>query len=218
MLTDNERDSIRAAYRRVMAANADFSPRPSQNAMIAAVARAFAATGAVDERICIVEGPTGTGKSQGYLIPGIIQAVAQQRALVISTGTVALQSQLAMRDIPAALKALGVDATVTLLKGRGRYLCPQALETARHDPTQTALGLDVDPGPALSTAVWDTALTLTQRARIPPAILLSPKRTKYRLAGNGEMCRRALPHVSAAQDNPGDGADRKTPSDAARTP
>ncbi|HBK47015.1 MAG TPA: ATP-dependent DNA helicase DinG, partial [Xanthomonadaceae bacterium] len=50
-------------------------------------------------------------------------ALAARKKLVISTGTVALQSQLVERDIPAFLKATGLEATVALAKGRTRYLC-----------------------------------------------------------------------------------------------
>ena len=61
---------------------------------------------------CSTRSPTGVGKSLGYLTAGVPIALATKKKLVISTGTVALQSQLVERDIPNFLKATGLEATV----------------------------------------------------------------------------------------------------------
>ena len=50
--------------------------------------------------------------------------------MIISTGTKTLQDQLFNRDLPMVRDALGVPATVALLKGRANYVCPYHLERA----------------------------------------------------------------------------------------
>ncbi len=58
---------------------------------------------------------------------------------MISTGTVALQSQLVERDIPAFLKATGLEASVALAKGRTRYLCTRNAAELEGDTSQNAM-------------------------------------------------------------------------------
>jgi ATP-dependent DNA helicase DinG len=77
--------------------------------------------------ILAVEGPTGTGKSLGYLLPAIIAAKSLKKHLVVSSATVMLQEQLAQKDIPFIAKHAGVPITFALAKGRGRYACIQKL-------------------------------------------------------------------------------------------
>ena len=118
-LDDTLKDAIRKAYTTLQANTPGFSTRRSQSQMIGVVSRALSKSGGVG----VVEAPTGVGKSLGYLTAGVPIALATRKKLVISTGTVALQSQLVERDIPNFLKATGLEATVALAKGRTRYLC-----------------------------------------------------------------------------------------------
>ncbi len=74
----------------------------------------------------IAEAGTGTGKTFAYLVP----ALMSQRKVLISTGTKNLQDQLFHKDLPIVSKALGVPASVALLKGRANYLCLHRLELA----------------------------------------------------------------------------------------
>ena len=48
--------------------------------------------------------------------------------MVIATGTIALQEQLLLKDIPDLLEACDWDYQVALVKGRGRYVCNLRLE------------------------------------------------------------------------------------------
>src|SRR5690606_30953781 len=52
---------------------------------------------------------------------------------IISTGTKTLQDQLFQRDLPTVRNALGVGATVALLKGRANYVCHYHLERAQSE-------------------------------------------------------------------------------------
>lgn len=122
-----------------------FRERQSQTDMVEEVRVAFDA-----EAVAVIEAPTGTGKSLGYLAPGVPIAIATDRTLVIATATVALQEQLVNRDIPAFLAATGNDAhvDVALAKGRRRYFCPRnAHELLMKDGAQLDMGFGGAHGP-----------------------------------------------------------------------
>jgi len=126
---------IRDAYARLQANTPGFTTRRSQSQMIGVVSRALATPGGV----AVAEAPTGVGKSLGYLTAGVPIALAAKKKLVISTGTVALQSQLVERDIPAFLKATGLEATVALAKGRTRYLCTRNAAELHGESSQDSM-------------------------------------------------------------------------------
>jgi ATP-dependent DNA helicase DinG len=140
-LNDELKTVIRDAYAKLQANTPGFSTRRSQSQMIGVVSRALSHSGGVG----VVEAPTGVGKSLGYLTAGVPIALATKKKLVISTGTVALQSQLFERDIPNFLKATGIDATVALAKGRTRYLCTRNAAEAHGDGAQEGMFEDEQP-------------------------------------------------------------------------
>ncbi|HEY5822433.1 MAG TPA: ATP-dependent DNA helicase [Propionibacteriaceae bacterium] len=79
-------------------------------------------------RHLLVQAGTGTGKSLGYLAPTLVWLTQhRQDRIVIATATLALQSQLAHNDIPAALNAVeavtGRRPRHAILKGRTNYAC-----------------------------------------------------------------------------------------------
>src|SRR5512134_1736579 len=74
-----------------------FEPRLQQAAMARAVAGALAT-----DRTVLVEAGTGTGKTLAYLIPAVLSG----KKVVISTGTRALQDQLASQELPLVERAL----------------------------------------------------------------------------------------------------------------
>ena len=140
-LNDDIKAAIRDAYAKLQANTPGFSTRRSQSQMIGVVSRALSHSGGVG----VVEAPTGVGKSLGYLTAGVPIALATKKKLVISTGTVALQSQLVERDIPNFLKATGIEATVALAKGRTRYLCTRNAAEAHGDGAQEGMFEDEQP-------------------------------------------------------------------------
>ncbi|MDO8959077.1 MAG: ATP-dependent DNA helicase [Rhodocyclaceae bacterium] len=95
--------------------------REQQVAMAREVAAAIAAN-----RQLVAEAGTGTGKTFAYLAPALLSG----GKVIISTGTKTLQDQLFNRDLPTVRAALGVPATVALLKGRSNYVCPHHLDRA----------------------------------------------------------------------------------------
>ncbi|WP_459643075.1 ATP-dependent DNA helicase [Kineococcus sp. NUM-3379] len=102
-------------------------PREGQQRMAGAVTEALR-TG----RHLLVQAGTGTGKSLAYLVPAVAHAVASDKAVVVSTATLALQAQLDARDMPrvaaALAPALHREITWQLLKGRANYLCRNKLD------------------------------------------------------------------------------------------
>ncbi len=77
-------------------------------------------------RHLVAEAPTGSGKSFAYLIP----AIASGLRVVVATSTIALQSQLVDRDLPALREHLGTSFSFGLLKGRANYVCLAKLRGA----------------------------------------------------------------------------------------
>ena len=108
--------------------------RPGQRQMAEAVAEA-AETG----RHLLVQAGTGTGKSLAYLVP----ALRVEGPVVISTATLALQSQLVDHDLPRLVDAvaplLGRRPTFAVLKGRHHYACLAKLEGAAEEESPDAL-------------------------------------------------------------------------------
>jgi len=96
-----------------------FAARPAQTEMAEAVLAAM-------ERgtILVAEAGTGTGKTFAYLVPALLSG----RQVIVSTASRNLQDQLSRKDIPLLLKALERPVQVSLLKGRGNYLCHYRLE------------------------------------------------------------------------------------------
>jgi len=117
--------------------------RPGQVTMAQAVARAIDS----GEHLAVQAG-TGTGKSLAYLIPAARHAAALDATVVVSTATIALQSQLIDRDLPRIAEAvqplLGRAPTFAILKGRRNYVCKHRLASGAEDPADMLF----DPGRA----------------------------------------------------------------------
>ena len=80
----------------------------------------------------LVQAGTGTGKSLAYLIPLIAHSLTSDKPTLVSTATLALQTQIVGRDLPRLLKtitpALERPVKVALVKGRANYVCRHKLE------------------------------------------------------------------------------------------
>jgi ATP-dependent DNA helicase DinG len=115
-----------------LAAKRGLSPRASQNMMITTVAKTLLDTfenpGVAGTNLAVIEAPTGTGKSFGYLLPAIPIAVMGRKKIVVSTAVVSLQEQLFKQDLPALSAALPMAFTYAIAKGRSRFVCPSRLK------------------------------------------------------------------------------------------
>lgn len=127
-----------------------YEDRREQRAMSEAVARALA-----DERPLIVEAGTGTGKTLAYLIP----ALQSGKRVVVSTGTRALQDQIARHDLPLLRSILARPFSAVVLKGVANYVCRRKLaELVSRAPhaADGAPGLDAVSIGALADWAGDT--------------------------------------------------------------
>ncbi len=100
--------------------------RPQQLEFAEAVAAAIESSG-----VLIAEAGTGTGKTFAYLVPALVTG----GRVILSTGTKTLQDQLFHRDLPLVRDALGVPASIALLKGRANYVCLHHMEEAAQGGT-----------------------------------------------------------------------------------
>lgn len=126
MLDDSIKETIQQGYRQFLKSR-DLKPRQGQKQMVAAIANSLSHDDP-DKRLAVIEAGTGTGKTVGYLLSALPIARARDKTVVIATGTIALQEQLLLKDIPDLLEACDWDYQVALVKGRGRYICNLRLE------------------------------------------------------------------------------------------
>ncbi len=134
------------------------APREGQQRMATEVAATLA-----DGEHVLVQAGTGTGKSLGYLAPVLAALAADESArVVIATATLALQAQLATKDIPAAVAACrqvtGANVAAAVVKGRGNYACLYRVRDGQGETQGALLGgaelvASADPSSALGAEV-----------------------------------------------------------------
>ncbi|MBB5477855.1 ATP-dependent DNA helicase DinG [Micromonospora parathelypteridis] len=108
--------------------------RPGQQQMTTAIEECVAS-----REHLLVQAGTGTGKSLAYLAP----ALTVDGPVVVSTATLALQSQLVDHDLPRLADAveplLGRRPTFAVLKGRHHYLCLARLDNSTEEEPEDTL-------------------------------------------------------------------------------
>lgn len=143
-LSDTTINELRAAMDAITTGVPGFRRRRVQDRAITAIARTLEPKGEVP-RVLALEAPTGTGKSIGYLVPGIVAAKRHEKTLMVATATVALQRQL-QQDLDALAKSMPEKLRYRVLKGRSRYVCDRSLASlVGEDPDQMALVLPGEP-------------------------------------------------------------------------
>ncbi len=139
-------------------------PRPGQERMLNDVATTLRTGG-----VSVIEAPTGTGKTRGYLYPALLQG-QPGHPIIISTHTRQLQNQIL--NEARAVKDEGFNLNVLALKGQGNYLCPARLGDwlmRKHDADQQQLVLP--PGEARAAAFFLLHLNKGEFADLPSAPL-----------------------------------------------
>ena len=124
------------------------STRKGQTEMAEAVASS------VDKGIhLLVQAGTGTGKSLAYLVPAAEYSSRTGKRVIVSTATLALQTQIIHRDLPRLFKAvkktLDPLPRAALLKGRRNYVCKHKLSGGYPDEGEGMLfdlGADAEAG------------------------------------------------------------------------
>lgn len=158
-----------------------YESRPQQLSMARAVADA------VDrDEVLLAEAGTGIGKSLAYLVPVVLNAVATGERALVSTATRTLQDQLLEHDIPLVRRALDLDLSVTVMKGRSNYLCLRKLLDAYGEVEATLLAEDrLRLLPVLSWALRSETLDL---AELPTEVWGAAKDALGSLACDGDTC------------------------------
>ncbi len=130
-----------------------YRERPAQKIMIAEIAR-IQWTAELPEdgesykakNILISEAPTGTGKSNAYLLPSVVVARRKGKKLVVSSATVKLQQQLCENELPRLNDCIDGGITYMIAKGRSRYVCPSRLEKEAGGASQSSLYAESNGG------------------------------------------------------------------------
>jgi ATP-dependent DNA helicase DinG len=74
----------------------------------------------------LIQAPTGTGKTFGYLIPSVLFSLEEKKPVLIATGTKTLQHQAFDKDVPQVREFLGLnedEMKIKLLVGSNNHLC-----------------------------------------------------------------------------------------------
>ena len=105
--------------------------------------------------LCVLEAPTGSGKSLAYLVSAACKAVSGER-VVISTATRALQEQLWSKDIPLVASLFDGKLKAAVLKGRENYLCLRKFEEILKAPQNLLQSDERDSFMAIVPWVYST--------------------------------------------------------------
>lgn len=130
MLTTKIQKSIKTSYQNLQSQLDNFVPRRAQNFLVAEIAKTLCGNYHKSTRMLVAEAGTGIGKSLSYLMGVIPVAVNNNRKVVISTATVALQEQLINKDLPLFRRITDQNFSFILAKGRQRYCCAEKLAVA----------------------------------------------------------------------------------------
>jgi ATP-dependent DNA helicase DinG len=74
----------------------------------------------------LIQAPTGTGKTFGYLIPSVLFSFEEKKQVLVATGTKTLQHQAFNKDVPQVREFLGLsedEIKIKLLVGSNNHLC-----------------------------------------------------------------------------------------------
>ena len=146
-----------------------YEDRPGQRRMAEAVAAALDS-----RRALLVEAGTGIGKTLAYLVP----ALQSGQRVVVSTGTRALQDQIARNDVPLLRTIVPRSFAAVVLKGISNYVCKRKLvelTAERRDDrgiaawaTQTSTGDRAEVEWLGEDDPWWSEVTTTSEARLGP--------------------------------------------------
>ena len=141
MLHNTIKSDIKQCYNNLGHQLDNFIPRRAQNYLVAEIAKTLAGEYHEKNRILVAEAGTGIGKSLAYLIGCIPFALFNNKKLLISTATVALQEQLITKDLPLFNQIFPREFSFILAKGRQRYCCNHKLEASCSTDAELQLGM-----------------------------------------------------------------------------
>ncbi|RSD31405.1 ATP-dependent DNA helicase DinG [Vibrio pectenicida] len=130
MTSSKIQKTIRTSYQNLQSQLDNFIPRRAQNYLTAEITKSLCGEYHKKTRMIVAEAGTGIGKSLSYLMASIPVALYNNRKVVISTATVALQEQLINKDLPLYRRLINREFSFILAKGRQRYCCAEKLAAA----------------------------------------------------------------------------------------
>ncbi|MGO1793143.1 MAG: ATP-dependent DNA helicase DinG [Oceanisphaera sp.] len=158
----NYQTLVQENYRRLSQTLPGFIPRREQNYLVAEIGKVLLGRYDKTRRMLVAEAGTGIGKSLAYLQAAIPWARANQKKVIISTATLALQEQLVDKDLPLFLPYCKPSFRFALAKGRARYCCARRLADLANGAAQTQM---FEAGTFESTLL-SAPLTATQETQL----------------------------------------------------
>lgn len=152
-LSDNLKQTIRNIHQGIKDNLDNYQARPQQNLLVAEIAKTLGGEYDRQNRICVIEAGTGTGKSLAYCLGAIPLAKKHKIKVVISTATVALQEQLLNKDLPFFAKHCDLDLSFDIVKGRQRYACGAKLAAYGQDSTEDYASIGMFDAPPSTKTV-----------------------------------------------------------------
>ncbi len=117
---------------KIKSINPGYSFRESQQSMALRVGQAFK-----NNLHAIIQAPTGTGKTLGYLIPAFLLAKeSADKKILLATATKVLQEQAYQKDIPQVKAILGRDFSdikTSYLVGSANHYCELLFQEMKDD-------------------------------------------------------------------------------------
>lgn len=144
-----------------------FKYRPSQEELSLRTGQAFK-----NSVHALVQAPTGTGKTLGYMIPSALFALENQQQVLIATGTKTLQYQAMYKDVPQLRKLLGLDQSNLVIKrlvGSNNHLCELMFRQTAKDQDLLFASSSIDE--KYAEAYWEMLFFHNARTASEDAIL-----------------------------------------------
>lgn len=114
----------------------------------------------------LIQAPTGTGKTFGYLIPSVLFSMEEKKPVLIATGTKTLQHQAFNKDVPQVREFLGLsedEVKIKLLVGSNNHLCESLFR--QEESENSLLGYSQDFNRAFTSLYFETIFFHNSRMR-----------------------------------------------------
>ncbi|QDK41164.1 hypothetical protein DOM21_06785 [Bacteriovorax stolpii] len=114
----------------------------------------------------LIQAPTGTGKTFGYLIPSVLFSMEEKKPVLVATGTKTLQHQAFDKDVPQVREFLGLsedEVKIKLLVGSNNHLCESLFR--QEESENTLLGYSQDFNDSFTSLYFETVFFHNARSR-----------------------------------------------------
>lgn len=112
----------------------------------------------------LIQAPTGTGKTFGYLIPAVLFSLEENKPVLVATGTKTLQHQAFDKDVPKVREFLGLsneELKVQMLVGSSNHLCEALFR--QEEGENSLLGYTLDFEGAFTSMYFEMIFFHNQR-------------------------------------------------------